>query len=62
MAITIDFAKKYAHLITTSLPKVQLHSYPHHNPVPKKHRKKFVHTKGSFVKKFCEDYDEEKDL
>ena len=56
MAITIDFAKKYAHLIPTGLPKIQLQSYPHSNPVPKKYRKEFIHTEDCFVKKFCEDY------
>ena len=61
MAITIDFAKKYAHLIPTGLPKVQLHSYSHNNQVPEKYRKEFVHTEDSFVKKFCEDYGERKE-
>ena len=56
MAITIDFAKKYAHLIPTGLPKVQLESYTHNNQVPKKYRKKFVHQEDGFVQKFCEDY------
>lgn len=61
MAITIDFAKKYAHLIPTGLPKVRLRSYPHNNTVPKKYRKKFVHTENGFVKKFCENYGERKE-
>ena len=61
MAITIDFAKKYAHLIPAGLTKVQLYSYPRSNSVPKKYRKEFAHTEDGFVKRFCEDYGERQD-
>ncbi len=57
MAITIDFAQKYAHLICPDIPKVQLRSYPYQITVPEKYRKQFVHTEEGFVKKFCEPYD-----
>ena len=56
MAITIDFSKKYEHLICNDIPKLQLHSYPYQNPTPQKYRKKFIHTEDGFVKKFCENY------
>ena len=58
MAITIDFAKEYAHLICPDIPKVQLRSYPYQITVPEKYRKQFVHPEDGFVKKFCESYDE----
>ena len=57
MAITIDFSKKYAHLICPDIPKIQLQSYPYRAPIPEEYRKKFVHTENSFVKLFCEEYD-----
>ena len=58
MAITIDFAKKYAHLICSDIPKMTLGSYPYSAPIPEKYRKKFIHPENGFVKLFCEEYDE----
>jgi len=61
MAITIDFSKKYAHLICSDIPKIQLGSYPYYStPIPEKYRKKFIHPENGFVKLFCEDYDNSK--
>lgn len=57
MAITIDFSKKYAHLICPDIPKLRLKSYPYSTPIPEEYRKKFIHTENSFVKLFCEEYD-----
>lgn len=56
MAITIDFAERYKHLICKNIPKVQLQSYPHKMQIPEEYKKKFVHTEDSFVKKYCEEY------
>lgn len=56
MAITVDFAEKYKHLVCKDIPKIQLQSYPHKIRIPKKYKKKFIHTEGSFVKKYCEEY------
>ena len=61
MAITIDFAKEYAHLIPVGLPKVQLQSYPNQPQIPEKYRKRFIHPEDGFVKKFCEDYGDRKE-
>jgi len=58
MAITIDFSKKYAHLICPDIPKIQLRSYPYNVPIPENYRKKFIHPEDGFVKLFCEEYDE----
>lgn len=60
MAITIDFSKKYAHLICPDIPKIQLRSYPEQAPIPEKYRKKLTHPENGFVKLFCEDYDNSK--
>lgn len=57
MAITIDFSKKYAHLICPDIPKMQLQSYPYGPQIPEEYRKKSIHTENSFVKLFCEEYD-----
>ena len=57
MAITIDFAEKYKHLICEDIPKLQLQSYPNQPKIPEKYRKQFVHPENGFVKMFCEDYD-----
>lgn len=51
--ITIDFAEKYAHLICDDIPKLQLKSYPYNNTIPKKYRKKFIHTEEGFAYQFC---------
>lgn len=61
MAITIDFSEKYAHLICSDIPKLQLGSYPYSTPIPEEYRKKFIHTENSFVKLFCEEYDKSDD-
>ena len=58
MAITIDFAKEFADLICTDIPKTQTEPFPNNNPVPEKYRKKFIHPENGFVKLFCEEYDE----
>lgn len=60
MAITIDFSKKYAHLICPDIPPIRLGPYPHDPQIPEDHRKKFVHPENGFVKLFCEDYDNSK--
>lgn len=57
LAITIDFSKKYAHLICPDIPKLGLKSYPYSTPIPEKYRKKFIHPEDGFVKLFCEEYD-----
>lgn len=57
MAITIDFAKEFANLICTDIPKLQLRSCPYSTPIPEKYRKKFIHPENGFVKLFCEEYD-----
>jgi len=57
MAITIDFSKKYAHLICPDIPKLRLKSYPDSTTIPKKYHKKFIHPENGFVKLFCEEYD-----
>lgn len=56
MAITIDFAEKYKHLICEDIPKLQLQSYPNQPQIPEKYRKQFVYPEDGFVKKFCEEY------
>ena len=38
MAITIDFAKEFANLICTDIPKKQMESYPNRPQIPEKHR------------------------
>ena len=54
MANTIDFAKEYGHLmVSTDMPKTPLQAYPHSTKIPKKYRKKFIHTKNGFVNLFC---------
>lgn len=58
MAITIDFAKKYADLICEDIPKIQCESYPHRNQLPEKYHKEFVHSESGFVKLFCKEYGE----
>lgn len=57
MAITIDFSKKYSHLICSAIPKMRLQSYPYAPQIPEKYRKKFIHPENGFVKLFCEEYD-----
>lgn len=57
MAITIDFAQKYSHLICHDISKQRLRSYPNQPQIPEKYRKKFIHPENGFVKMFCEDYD-----
>lgn len=57
MAITIDFSKKYAHLICPDIPKLRLQSYPYGPQIPEKYRKNFIHPENGFVKLFCEEYD-----
>ena len=52
MAITIDFAKEYEHLICKDIPKLQLQSYPNQPKIPEKYRKQFVHPENGFVKMF----------
>lgn len=59
MSITIDFKKEYADLIREDIPKIRCESYPHRNSIPDKHQKKFIHPENGFVKKYCEDYDDE---
>lgn len=56
MAITVDFSKKYAHLICTCIPKNQIESYPSNIQIPEKYRQKFIHPEDGFVKLFCEEY------
>jgi len=58
MAITIDFSKKYSHLICHDIPKKRLGPYPNASTIPEKYRKKLIHPENGFVKLFCEDYDE----
>lgn len=57
MAITIDFSKKYAHLICPDILKMRPQSYTYSPPIPEKYRKKFIHLENGFVKRFCEEYD-----
>ena len=57
MANTIDFSKKYGHLmIDSDMPKTQLQAYPYSTQIPKKYRKKFIHTKHGFVNLFCKEH------
>ena len=58
MAITIDFSKKYAHLIPKDIPKFRLGLSRYTTPIPEEYRKKFIHPENGFVKLFCEEYDE----
>lgn len=56
MANTIDFAKEYGHLmVNTGMPKAQLQAYPNSTRIPRKYRKKFIHTKNGFVNLFCKE-------
>lgn len=57
MAITIDFSKKYSHLICHDIPKFRLRSYPDSTQIPEEYRKQFIHPENGFVKLFCEEYD-----
>ena len=61
MAITIDFSKKYAHLICRDIPKKRFQSYPYGPQIPEKYRQKFIHPENGFVKLFCEEYDKSDD-
>jgi len=60
--ITIDFAKKYAHLICKDIPKLQLQSYPYRIQLPKEYRKTFIHTEESFAYKFCMSEEEQQEV
>ena len=61
--ITIDFAKKYAHLICDDIPRLQLKSYPYRTPIPQRYIiKKFIHTEDSFAYEFCMSEEEQKEV
>ena len=56
MANTTNFSKKYGHLaIGSDVPRAQLQAHPHSTRIPKKYRKKFIHTKNGFVNLFCKE-------
>ena len=62
MAITIDFAEKYAHLKSECIPVRQAQGYPDEVQLPEGYGKPWVNSPDGFANLFCKDYGkEEKD-
>lgn len=69
MAISIDFKKKYEHLIPKDVLPCRVELIDGDSDIPmvacntqKKYKREFIHPKNGFVEKYCKSYDKPKML